>query len=147
MLLIFWETGKDTGTEKVIEKSLLDALSKVNHYKLPTADYKKHIVKVIFTDSKKIRSLNKSYRKIDKETDVLSFAELDLDKKFTALKEEKNLGEIYINYDWIKKEKTPVEYASKLFIHGYLHLLGYDHEKDHGEMEKLEKKLIRKIFP
>ena len=140
MLLIFWDLKEENRIKKATNKAFDELYEKI------TSDYDS-AVKVIFTDSEKIRGLNKSYRKIDKETDVLSFAELDLDKKFTTLKEKNNLGEIYINYDWVKKEKTPVEYASELFIHGYLHLLGYDHEKDRGEMEKLEKKLIRKIFP
>ena len=136
MLLIFWDIKEKPATRKAIEKALGETYKKITLTDKSSA-------KVIFIGSKKIRTLNRVYRKIDKETDVLSFAELDLDDRFPVLREEKTLGEIYINLDWVAKDKNPTKLASALFLHGYLHLLGYDHEKDQGEMEKLEKKLNR----
>lgn len=140
MLLIFWETKADSGLKKAI-KTAFDKI----YVDIATEFGKKSLVKVIFSDGKKIQELNKNYRKKDKETDVLSFAELDLSQDFPALKEEESLGEIYLNANWVVKEKDPVKYASKLFIHGFLHLLGYDHETDRGEMEALENK-FKKIL-
>ena len=129
MLLLFLDIKEKPEVKKKIARKLSELEKKIRKSN-------KEIARVIFTDAKKIRDLNKFYRKNDKDTDVLSFAELDTKNKF--LKEEKTLGEIYINYDWIKNGKR--EFV-ELFIHGYLHLIGYDHEKDQGEMKKLEKKL------
>lgn len=146
MLLIFWDIKEKSEVKKAIAKKLSGVETFIFS---PSVKEKieeevgkcKYTAKVIFTGSKNLKFLNTTYRKIDKITDVLSFAELDLNKKFPALKETKSLGEIYINYDWVKKNKNPMKLAAKLFIHGYLHLLGYDHEKDRGEMTKVEKKL------
>lgn len=141
MLLIFWEIKVDNQLRKAV-KTAFEKIS-VN---LAAEFRNKSLSKVIFSDGKKMKELNSNYRKKDKETDVLSFAELDFDQIIPALKEEKNLGEIYINVDWVIKEKNPAGYASKLFIHGYLHLLGYDHETDKGEMESVENKLRKKLL-
>lgn len=136
MLLIFWDSkGKYSVRNKI------DSKLKFIYGKLVGEFSNDSRAKVIFTSSKNIRNLNKTYRKIDKETDVLSFAELDTNKNLPKILEEKSLGEIYINYDWIRANKNLIKSASRLFLHGYLHLLGYDHEKDRGEMAKVEKKL------
>jgi len=129
MLLIFWDTKENPGVKKKIAKQLSE-LEKHIH------PGKHKVAKVIFCDAKKIQELNKTFRKLDKITDVLSFAEMD--SREILAREDKSLGEIYINYDWIKSGKRSVK---ELLIHGYLHLLGYDHETDNGEMEALEQKL------
>lgn len=140
MLLIFWDIKEEPEIKKTIAKKLEGIKVDIEKVvgKNPTA-------KIVFVDSSKIRSLNKIYRKLDKETDVLSFAELDMEDNLPALKESESLGEIYINYNWVIIDKNPTNLLLKLFIHGYLHLLGYDHEKDQGEMEKLENKLKKYI--
>jgi len=148
MLLIFWDTKENSETKKTIAKKMgnaeRDIPKSINNQSL--AINKNSLAKVIFTNAHKIRHLNKSYRKINQETDVLSFAESDVIEKLPILKENYGLGEIYLNYDWVKRDKNPIKLVIELFIHGYLHLLGYDHEKDRGEMEKLEKKLRKNIF-
>jgi probable rRNA maturation factor len=120
MILIFWEISEKPEVKKKIAKQLGELEKHIN-------ESNQKVVKVIFNSAKNIRKLNKTYRQIDKVTDVLSFTE--------------DLGEIYINYDWIKSGERTTE---ELFIHGYLHLLGYDHESDNGEMEQLEKLILRK---
>ena len=140
MLQIFWEIREEPEIKKIIVGSLKNIENE-----LAKSFSKNTVARVIFTDSKKIKQINRTYRKINRETDVLSFAELDLSTDFPALKEAGSLGEIYINYNLIEKDKKPLWLSIKLFIHGYLHLLGYDHEKDRGEMEKLEKKLKKEI--
>jgi len=140
MLGIFWDIK-----EKPVIKSDMTARLQNVYNGLKKTPGSNSQVKMVFTGSKQIRELNKTYRGKDKETDVLSFAELDTDKNFPALRDEKTLGEIYVNYDWVKVGKSPTKLAAKLFLHGYLHLLGYDHEKDMGEMAKLEKKLLKSL--
>ena len=89
---------------------------------------------IIIVDNNKIRKINKEYRGIDKETDVISFALEDNDNIKLPYR---LLGDIYISID--KASVQAVEYGHSLLrelgflsIHGLLHLLGYDHmnEKD-----------------
>lgn len=105
------------------------------------------IFSVIFVDNDEIRKLNKEYRKIDKETDVLSFAFEDNDAIKT--KDVRLLGEIYISID--KANDQSVEYGhsltrelSFLLIHGFLHLLGYDHmnKEDEDIMFKMQEEIL-----
>lgn len=84
---------------------------------------------IIIIDNKKIRQINKEYRNIDKETDVISFALEDYQDIITP---HRLLGDIYISID--KAKSQSVEYNHSLLrelgflsIHGLLHLLGYDH--------------------
>ena len=93
---------------------------------------------IIFVDNKKIHEINKEYRNIDRETDVISFAlednlEIELDHRV--------LGDIYISIDKAKTQAEEYGHSllreiSFLMIHGLLHLLGYDH------MEKEEEKIM-----
>ena len=88
---------------------------------------KKYELDLVFTDSKLMRKLNKKYRHKNKDSNVLAFA---LTPK---------VGQIFLNTAFIKKEKGDV---FALYIHGLLHLSGYNHGR---EMEKMEKKLCRGI--
>ena len=97
---------------------------------------------VIIIDNSRIRELNREYRNIDRETDVISFA-LEDDKTFN-LEEIRILGDIYISVDKAKSQALEYGHSFKrelsfLAVHGFLHLLGYDHvEKD--DEEKMFKK-------
>lgn len=102
-------------------------------------------VELIITDDKTIQELNKEYRGKDNATDVLSFP---LENPFT---EESifgmPLGSIIIAESFVKKKAEIFGHSlqdelSLLFIHGMLHLLGFDHENDDGEMRTREKELI-----
>lgn len=95
---------------------------------------------VIIVDNKTIREINKKYRNIDRETDVISFALEDkcLEENFTDVR---MLGDIYISIDKAKEQACSYEHSlvrelSFLAVHGFLHLLGYDH------MEKEEEKVM-----
>jgi probable rRNA maturation factor len=97
---------------------------------------------------KEIKKINKTWRKIDAETDVLSFAEFKNIKAIKASKrQEIFLGEIILCYDDIKAYakqnglKTEAELA-KVFLHGILHLLGFRHGP---KMFALQNKLLTKI--
>lgn len=116
---------------------------------LPFALYKnkilgeKYDLSVVFVDEKKIHSLNKLYRKINSSTDILSFP---LNNGSTSSPQE-NCGEIFIcqKIAKIKAKEFGREYKNFLaflFIHGLVHLLGFDHGK---KMEAVEEK-YRKFF-
>ncbi len=85
---------------------------------------------IIFIDNKEMQQLNNQYRGIDKPTDVLSFA-LGLDEKIIC-DGNRILGDIYISIDKAVEQAEHYGHSSLrelsfLMIHGFLHLLGYDH--------------------
>lgn len=107
------------------------------------------IFNVIIVDNEKIRELNKEYRNIDKETDVISFA-LEDDKSFNS-SEVRLLGDIYISIDKAKSQSVEYGHSFKrelffLALHGTLHLLGYDHmsEEDEEIMFKKQEEILKK---
>lgn len=97
-------------------------------------------VELIFLNNEQMRNLNLEQRGIDKSTDVLSFPLVDIAKNLP-------LGSIVINTELAKEKAkefnhTYEEEISLLFIHAMLHLIGFDHETDKGEMREKEKELI-----
>ena len=109
------------------------------------------IVSITFVDKDYIHQINKEYRAIDKETDVISFAFLDNEDRVNLLSNpgEVVLGDIYICVEvainQAKEYGHPLERELKfLFVHGLLHLLGYDHMKKEDEeiMFPLQEKIL-----
>ena len=105
---------------------------------------------IIIIDNKEIKRINKEYRNIDRETDVISFA-LEDDETFIHLP-VRILGDIYISID--KAKSQAIEYGhslrreiSFLTVHGMLHLLGYDHMEAEEEKIMFEKqdKILEKL--
>ena len=91
---------------------------------------------IIFVDNDYIHKLNKEYRNIDRETDVISFA-LEDDDSFPSL-DTKVLGDIYISIDKAKSQAEEYGHSFKrelcfLAVHGFLHINGYDHMKPDEE--------------
>lgn len=92
---------------------------------------------VTFVRSRTIHTINRDYRGIDRPTDVISFAiRDDLDEDIPE--EIKDLGDIFINIDYAKKQANEYGHSYKrevafLFTHGMLHCLGYDHMKPEDE--------------
>ncbi|MEA3273080.1 MAG: rRNA maturation RNase YbeY [Patescibacteria group bacterium] len=99
-------------------------------------------VNLVFVNNSFIRKLNAKFRKINKATDVLSF----------NYGKEDNQGEIYISVQYLKEHSNKstdslILSVKQLIVHGMLHLAGYDHEKekDAVEMEKLERKILKRM--
>lgn len=95
---------------------------------------------IAFVSDKRIRELNRQFREVDKATDVLSF----------PAEEKGNLGDIAVSVETAavqaKENGLTLEgEIAQLILHGLLHLCGYDHETDNGEMNRLELKLRRKL--
>jgi probable rRNA maturation factor len=103
----------------------------------------KGAVNVLVTSSAEMKTLNRRFRKKDEPTDVLSFpAEPDARKQFA--------GEIAISAEIASKSArtlghSPAEEVKILALHGILHLRGYDHECDNGQMARREKQLRAKL--
>ena len=103
---------------------------------------------LLLSNNKGIKKLNKEFRNKNKPTDVLSFP---LEKKFN-IKKNSYLGDIVISYEFMNKPKSlnNLEFKKrvvKIFIHGFLHLLGYDHTKlkDFKKMIKEESRIYEII--
>jgi len=97
---------------------------------------------IAFVSDKRIRELNRQFRGIDKATDVLSFPADGPD--------ESNLGDIAISAETAATQAKENGLSfdgeiAQLILHGLLHLSGYDHETDNGEMNRLELRLRRKL--
>ncbi|MEN8303401.1 MAG: rRNA maturation RNase YbeY [Campylobacterota bacterium] len=99
-------------------------------------------IELIVTDDDEMRSINSEYRGIDRPTDVLSFPYEDMPMS--------PLGTIIISSSHVEEKAKEFSHTNDdeftlLFIHGLLHLLGFDHEVDSGEMRDKEKKLIKQF--
>ena len=109
---------------------------------------KKVSLSLLLSNNKNIKRLNKDFRNKDKSTDILSFPS---SKKIT-ISNNTYLGDIIISYEYLDKPKSQnlklfKEKVIKLFIHGFLHLLGFDHKKnnDYFKMLREEDILYKRI--
>ena len=96
-------------------------------------------IELILTNNEEIQAINQEFRNIDKPTDVLSFPYEKM--PFSPL------GSIIISYEYVQNVAQKLEHSEQeeftlLFIHGLLHILGFDHEVDNGEMREKESDLI-----
>jgi len=104
-------------------------------------------VTVLLTTNHNIKKLNRSFRGMDKSTNVLSFPQFEKSELFENV--TGSLGDIAIAYQCVKKEarlqnKTLENHLTHLVIHGFLHLLGFDHisDNDANAMESLEIRIM-----
>ena len=109
-------------------KIKLNKLNRILHFKK-----KKQEFSILLTNNKKMRELNYKFRKKNKPTDVLSF----------PLSYNKYIGDIAISYEIIDKRSKLTNFFlefDKMWLHGYFHLIGYDHKKlkDFKKMNKKE---------
>ena len=123
----------DNRTNLIVDTSLLQSISDT---------LTKKEIELIITTSNEVQSINAEYRSINKATDVLSFPYEEMPMA--------PLGSIVISEDFVKEKAkdfghSELDELTLLFIHGLLHLLGYDHEVDGGEMREKESSLIKEF--
>ena len=112
--------------------------------KTPSFKKKNHEFSILLTNDKEMKKLNNKFRKKNKTTDVLSFP--------TKIQNKNRLyvGDIALSYEIIKHRSKETNFFlefDKMWIHGYLHLIGYDHKKTKDFQKMLRKeKLILKYF-
>ena len=99
-------------------------------------------VSVLFCADGRMRSLNRRWRGFDRPTDVLSFP--------AGASADGFLGDIVISVPYAsraarRRAEPPAREIDRLLVHGLLHLAGYDHETDHGEMDALEARVRRRL--
>ena len=140
---IWWEKIINKSFEKKLNL-ILEQIIKNNRF---LALKKKFSISILFTGDKKINQLNKKFRKINSPTNVLSFPSMP-----TNINTNNFLGDIVISSDTLIKEannekKIEEDHLIHLFIHGVLHLLGYDHETSYDAkiMETLEIKILKSL--
>jgi probable rRNA maturation factor len=105
-------------------------------------------VSIVLTDDSAIATLNRDWRGVDKPTNVLSFPA----SAHETSQGEKLLGDIVLAYETLERESKDenrifLHHLAHLAVHGFLHLVGYDHETDAqaNEMEGLESKIMRRL--
>jgi probable rRNA maturation factor len=121
-VLIFNQTNKELD---LYEKTLTHVFSCVQS---------EDVVSVIFIEDLKMIEMNQTYRKISKTTDVLTFPS---DQKVFE-----SIGDIFINIDKVVEQANAYGHSEQrevafLSVHGYLHILGYDHHNDSDEKEMI----------
>ncbi len=114
-------------------------------------------ITVTFTNSDNIQKINKEYRNIDKATDVLSFPMFEKKELENKIQEkdflhEDILGDIVISIEKVKEQAKEYGHSferelSYMLVHGFYHLMGYDHieEEDKKEMRKKEEKILEQL--
>jgi len=112
-------------------KKKLNKLNKINSFKK-----KNHEFSVLLTNNKKMKSLNFKFRKKNKPTDVLSFP-------LRYIKKNVYIGDIAISFEIVNQRSKTSNFfleLDKMWVHGYFHLIGYDHKKtiDFKKMTKKE---------
>jgi probable rRNA maturation factor len=139
-----WQIEPDA--ETVIDRAIATAAEIVN------AGIGEAELAVMLTDDAGIRTLNSNWRGIDKPTNVLSFPALQPTGPSGPDDAPRMLGDIAIAYETTRKEaddeqKPFAHHLSHLAVHGFLHLIGYDHEKDDDAetMEVLETKILAQL--
>lgn len=130
-----------------IDKKFLESVADKTLKNLPVLiNRSKQIdIDLVIIGEKRMRSLNRIWRKKDKTTDVLSFGNEQGDLKFKFITPQDNtlyLGQIFICYPVMMKQARqygylPREEMSRLLVHGILHLAGYDHERSGKEDKKM----------
>jgi probable rRNA maturation factor len=106
---------------------------------------------ISFIHDRQMRQLNREYRGLDKPTDVLSFAYHEADDELEAAESPQHLGDLIISVETAERYagELALSFAREiehLVIHGTLHLAGYDHETDNGEMNRLERRLRKQLL-
>jgi probable rRNA maturation factor len=130
-----------------IDKGRAAALSRAVLDRIGRADA---VLTVTFIGDRVMRRLNRDYRGIDRPTDVLSFAYHETSESSTY-DETRHIGDVVISVETAERYARELvlrfdREIEHLLIHGALHLAGYDHETDNGEMNKLERKLRRELL-
>jgi len=112
---------------------------------------------IILTNPENIQKINSQYRNIDKETDVLSFPMFEKEEIETIKEKKVNiceepLGDIIISIDKVKRQAIEYEHSFErelayMIVHGFYHLMGYDHiiEEDKKIMRKKEENILNKL--
>ena len=156
--LIYYNPDIKEQMDNIFDFDLSSSITRVLNYVNDLLNIEDdHVVSYIMVNNEIIHEINKTYRSIDRPTDVISFAEIDnyKDKNNQITFIPYELGDIYISYEKVLSQSIDYNHSilrefSFLITHGILHLLGYDHMKKEDEeiMFSLQDKILNylKIF-
>ena len=135
---IRWERRPAQPVAETLRRVITESLTRIGR-----VDCEVH---VLITGDERVRELNRQFRQLDRATDVLSFPDGDGLPSGRLL-----LGEIVISLDAARRQATELGHdeqreLSELVLHGVLHLVGYDHERDNGDMNRLEIELREELL-
>ena len=149
--ITYLDLAEDKSYDKIVEKVLQKC------YEEEKLLDSKLIITITFTTPEQIHKINKEYRQVDRPTDVLSFPMFErkeLEEKIANqdFEQEDVLGDIIISIEKVKEQA--IEYGhsferelSYMLVHGFYHLMGYDHikEEDKKEMRPKEEKILNEL--
>ena len=149
--ITYLDLAEDKSYDKIVEKVLQKC------YEEEKLLDSKLIITITFTTPEQIHKINKEYRQVDRPTDVLSFPMFkrkELEEKIEKqdFEHEDVLGDIIISIEKVKEQA--IEYGhsferelSYMLVHGFYHLMGYDHikEEDKKEMRPKEEKILNEL--
>ena len=129
---------KKINNPKIYIKKKISKLNKISIIRKKSKN-----LTIFLTNNRKMKQLNKKFRNKNKPTDVLSFPFNDKNKK----KKNVYLGDVAISYEIINSRSKNSNFFfefDKIWIHGYFHLIGYDHKKlkDYKKMSKKENSVL-----
>jgi probable rRNA maturation factor len=137
---------KNAAVKAIVRRAVVQAAAMLS---APPAE-----LAVVLTDDAKMRALNRTWRGIDAPTNVLSFPAIRSGVRHASKQNlsERHLGDIVLAYETVRREarhehKSFADHLAHLAVHGFLHLLGYDHEsdKDARKMEGVERAILRQL--
>lgn len=136
-----WDTA--SGAEAAVRRALTEAAIAIG------ANFADRALAVLLTDDAAMRRLNAQWRGVDKPTNVLSFPPANAGQQPGAVR---SLGDIAVAFETtvreaIEEEKPFADHVAHLAVHGFLHLLGYDHDTDAAAatMEQLERVILARL--
>ena len=136
VIIDFYKWNKKISEPKKYVKKKVKKIKRNNFLKVNNKEFS-----LLLTSSKKMKNLNFKFKNKNKSTDVLSFPNND---KFLNTG---YLGDVAINFEIVDKRSKDTNFNyefDRMWVHGYLHLLGFDHKKvkDFDKMSKIEKKIL-----
>ena len=149
--IIYKDIEESSKYEPIIKKVLEKC------FKEEEIEVSKLIITITLTNPQNIRRINKEFRNIDKATDVLSFPmfekeELEEKIEMQDFEHEDMLGDIVISIDKVEEQAREYEHSferelSYMIVHGFYHLMGYDHieEDDKKIMRPKEEKILQEL--
>ena len=149
--IIYQDVEEKSEYEEIIRKVLTEC------FKEEKLENSKLYITITLTTPEKIQEVNKKYRNIDKTTDVLSFPMFEKEELEEKIKEndficEDILGDIIISIDKVKEQAIEYNHSferelSYMIVHGFYHLMGYDHikEEDKVKMRPKEEKILNDL--
>lgn len=147
----YLDIEKNDDHEEIINKVLYECFKEENL--LHTNMY----ISITLTNPKNIRNINREYRNVDKQTDVLSFPMFEKDEIQAIIDSNEYdvddvLGDIVISLEKVKEQATEYGHSFErelayMIVHGFYHLMGYDHikEEDKEKMRPKEEKILKKL--